>query len=362
METRTTIWPYDILTDPRPAERNDPNNLRCFLICPFKPSEIYDDLFHLIQDVCNQVGEELACKIDCVRADKIDSSGVIHSEIWHEIQTADIVIADVSGFNGNVMIELGVASACRRKENVVILREDNPAEHFLFDIGPTRHILYKRTYSGFKELYSKLNNAIVIALTSAPFVHSSMKTELKHLISDFSTGKDVEWLVGPSLTHRRVTPEYLEFGSLFVFRNSWLSVDMHSISKFKITAEMKFTQLRGVFGWIGITIRSQHFFANYGHLLYLTSTGDVCRTVPENDLGVYHDEKIGNFDNFNPSSHQFYKFCIEADQNSLSMYINGVGDSFSFSEMPYVYPSGRILFQTYNARVGIKTIDILDKT
>lgn len=40
------------------------------------------------------------------------------------------------------------------------------------------------------------------------------------------------------------------------------------------------------------------------------------------------------------------------------MYIDNVGNKFKINEMPYVYPSGKILFQTYNARAGIKNIKI----
>jgi hypothetical protein len=105
MDVRTSVWPFDILNGPQPPERDNPNQLRCFLICPFSPKEVYDDLYLLAQESCNEVGKGLVCEVKCVTADKIESSGVIHSEIWHEIQTADVVVADVSGLNGNVMID-----------------------------------------------------------------------------------------------------------------------------------------------------------------------------------------------------------------------------------------------------------------
>jgi hypothetical protein len=361
METQTAIWPFDTLNDLRTPERTRPDRLECFLISPFTPKDQFDDLHNLIQDVCNAVGEQLQCQLKCERADKIAGPGVIHYDIWFHIQTADVVIIDVTGLNGNVMIELGVAAACRKKENVIIIKEDNPAEKFLFDIGPARHILYKRTSGGFKELSQTLLNTLLISLASAPF-ETKPKTPINLPLNvDFTKAKDVDWLVGPSITHRRITADYLEFGSLFVFRNSWLSVANLELSNFEITAEMKFSQLRNVTGWIGISVRNQNFFANYGHLLYLASNGDVVFTVPENDIGGYHGEPIGTIPNFDPMKPEFFRFRIEAGEQTISMSVNGVGREFRVAEMPFVFPSGRILFQTYVARAGIRRIEIKER-
>jgi len=361
MKVRTSVWPYDILKDPRPPERESPNHLCCFLICPFTPKNLADDLFSMVQTACNFAGKQLACTIKCRRADKIISSGVIHSEIWHEIQTADIIVADVSGLNGNVMIELGVASACRKKEHVIILKEENPEEDFLFDIDPARHIVYKRgTFSGYQEIVQKLSNAILMSSTAAPFEiepEISLSKTPKSLEVDFKESKDMDWLIGPSLTHRRLIPNHLEFGSLFIFRNSWLRVGNFEFTNFKINTKIRFTKFReNTGGWIGISVRNHHFFANYGHLLYVNNEGRVIRTVPEDELGNYKDDEIGKLSNFELD--KAYNFNIEINDKFFSMYIDNVGNKFKIKEMPYVYPSGKILFQTYNARAGIKNIKI----
>lgn len=361
METQTSIWPLDILNDLRTPERTRPDHLECFLISPFTPKDRFDDLHSLVQDVCKAVGEQFQCELKCERADKIAGPGVIHSDIWFHIQTADVIIVDVSGLNGNVMIELGVAAACRKKEHVIILKEDNPAEKFLFDIGPARHILYKRTWDGLKDLSQTLLNALLISLASAPFEIKTRTPVNLPLNADLTKWKDVDWLIGPSVTHRRLTSDYLEFGSLFVFRNSWLSVANLDLSNFDITAEMKFSQLRNVVGWIGISVRNQNFFANYGHLLYLASNGEVVVTVPENDIGGYHGDPIGTIPNFDPMKPDFYKFRIEADEKTISMSVSGISKKFIIAEMPYIFPSGRILFQTYMARGGIRSIEIKEK-
>ena len=356
----TSIWPYDAFKNPVPSERENPNHLCCFIICPFEPKELADDLFNMVQSVCNIVGNQLVCEIECRRADKIISSGVVHPEIWHEIQTADVIIADVSGLNGNVMLELGVAAAIRKKEHIIILKDDNPKEDFLFDISPARHLIYKRSpFLGYQELIQKLSSAILMSLTSAPFqIEPNILDEKpQNLKVCFKGGTDAEWLIGPSITHRRLTQNFLEYGSLFVFRNSWLRVGNFKYSNFKLNTKMKFIKIRDeVDSWIGISVRNHHFFANYGHLIYINKKGLVVITVPENEFGASHDDIIGNYPNFDID--KVFDFNIEINNEYFSMFIDDIGKKYKISEMPHVCPSGNILFQTYCARAGISNIDI----
>ena len=361
VEARTAIWPHDILRDPPTADREGPSHLCCFLICPFSPADVFDDLYSLIQQVCDLLGQQLACRVECVRADRIASSGVIQAEIWHQIQSADAVIADVTGLNPNVLIELGVASACRRKEHVVIIKEDNPNERFVFDIGPARHIVYKRTSQGYQRLFTDLHAAPLMPLTTAPFEIEATSPLTLPFSVNLSDSRRVDWLTGPVSTHRRLLPDSLEFGSLFVFRNSWISIGSQDLSKFGLAARMRFSQLRDLEAWVGISVRSHHFFANFGHLIYLTSTGKVVRTVPEDDLGKYHDEVIGELPHFDVSSPVYHDFHIEVDDEMMNMAVDGVGGTFKLSEMPFVYASGRILFQTCNCRGAINSIKIWPK-
>ena len=80
MKIHTSIWPYDVFKDLIPSDRENPNHLCCFLICPFTPKELADDIFTIAQNACDLVGKQLGCQVECRRADKIVSSGIIHSE------------------------------------------------------------------------------------------------------------------------------------------------------------------------------------------------------------------------------------------------------------------------------------------
>lgn len=361
MSTSTAIWPHDILKEPNVREkRENPAHLKCFMICPFEPKKIFDGLFELINEVCKQIGKSHLCQIECVRADKISSSGIIPAEIWREISTADFIIVDVTGTNGNVMIELGVAAACREKDSIIILKENDPKEGFLFDIGAARHIIYERTYPGFKKLGDQLARAITDCLTPAPYLEDS-ELEIKlPLSTDFSKGQDAPWLVGPSITHRRIISGYLEFGSLFTFRNSWQSIADQEFQNFELRAKMRFTQdLQDpkISSWIGISIRNHGVFADYGHLLYLTNKGEVRKTEPVNEFEKSgKDPLLGELDNFDLT--KFYEFRIKIDNERLSMSVDTVESEHKLVDLSYVHTAGKILFQTYHARAGIKTIGL----
>jgi hypothetical protein len=354
---KTAVWPYDIVKESKIYAREDPNQLRCFLICPFKPKDIFDDLYGVVQNVCFKVGQTNSCKIICIRADKISSAGVIPTEIWDEILSADFIIADVTGINGNVMLELGVTSACREKDNVIIIKEDIQEDPILFDIGSARHIIYNRTYSGYNKLISDLYLAIVKCITVAPY-NGNYKDQLQFPLEfDSKNGFDQNWLICPSMLHRKLTSSYLEFGSLFVFRNSWLSIANLEFKNFELVVEMQFTNLResNDQSWIGISVRNNGVFANFGHLLYLNNRGELRRTVPQDEIH-YEDEKIGVFKNFNLK--EIYRFKIIVNDEYMSMYINEIGNDYTIANMPFVYSSGKILFQTFNARVGVSKIEL----
>lgn len=166
-----SIWPYDSFPEPvLKIDAKSLNKLVCFVISPISQNkERWDDLLKLIRSVCADLSRDLKVPVEVVRADEIASAGVIHPEIWSNIASADVIIADITGQNGNVMFELGVASAWRKKEQVIILRESNLEERFLFDINPARHIEYSYSFEGLTKLKSNLTQIIGQAITSAPF-------------------------------------------------------------------------------------------------------------------------------------------------------------------------------------------------
>jgi hypothetical protein len=99
----------------------------------------------VFQPVCDSVG------LRVIRADKISESGDIPEQIFTLLRDADVVIADVSGGNANVMYELGV----RHTRDLLTIQVGEHAK-LPFDITTIRTIQFKRTAAGFVDLRARL--------------------------------------------------------------------------------------------------------------------------------------------------------------------------------------------------------------
>src|SRR6185295_6768035 len=75
-------------------------------LCPL--TREYDDVYLVIR----QAVEKLGAKV--YRVDEILFSGSIIEQIYASIETADLIICDVSENQGNVMYELGYAHALQK--------------------------------------------------------------------------------------------------------------------------------------------------------------------------------------------------------------------------------------------------------
>ncbi len=113
--------------------------MKIFVLMPFQDE--FDDVHHIIKDAANQVSGAKSSPIECFRADEIAAPGRISDQILEAIQNADLVIADLTGNNPNVMYELGYAHAL--KKPAVILNQT--IEESPFDVKDFRQITYDRT-------------------------------------------------------------------------------------------------------------------------------------------------------------------------------------------------------------------------
>jgi nucleoside 2-deoxyribosyltransferase len=76
--------------------------------------------------------------LDCSRADEITQTGRITEQIVRAISNADIVIADITRANPNVLWELGFADGLGR--TVIVLNQGASSP---FDLHDLRQIRYK---------------------------------------------------------------------------------------------------------------------------------------------------------------------------------------------------------------------------
>lgn len=117
------------------------NMKTCFVVSPIgepdSPTRVNaDKLFrHIIEPVCK------ACDFEAVRADLLDNAGSITQTVVDHLETAELVIADVTEHNPNVFYEMGF----RTRTNKPIIHLKAKGETLPFDISAIRAFEYDLT-------------------------------------------------------------------------------------------------------------------------------------------------------------------------------------------------------------------------
>lgn len=160
--------------------------MRIFLVIPFTSE--FNDITELVRLAVMAGNHQL------VRIDEMMSTGRIVDQIHDEIKKADLVIADISDENPNVMYELGFAQSLG-KPILPIIRK---GESIPFDIASIRTLIYDR---------NRLNDTLSIPLSNY-LAHSNFDKFLKKEITDYEKEKRQKKTVFVSYSH--VDIEFLE--------------------------------------------------------------------------------------------------------------------------------------------------------
>jgi hypothetical protein len=104
-----------------------------FVAMPF--DKAWDDIFYLgIQDTAR------LCGFVCERVDQEAFTGEVLEQVRRRIKAADVVIAELSGANPNVYLEVGYAWGCGRP-TILLMKDEHKPE---FDVQGHRHLRYTR--------------------------------------------------------------------------------------------------------------------------------------------------------------------------------------------------------------------------
>lgn len=125
----------------------DPN--LCFVMMPFAPQ------FQPIYERGIKAPVQ-ARGLTCRRGDDILQPGDVLAQIWTSLVKASVVIADLSGSNGNVLYELGLAHMMGHQ--AILLAQD--ISSVPFDLRQQRHVIYSPTDAGIAKLVTDLSNAL----------------------------------------------------------------------------------------------------------------------------------------------------------------------------------------------------------
>lgn len=121
----------------------------CFYLCPFM--EPFDSIY---RDHAIKALKEEGFSIE--RADEIFGTQPIIEDIWEGINSASIIVADVTGRNPNVMYEIGMAHTVGKP--VVIIAQN--MDDVPFDLKQYRCITYEYTPPGCQLLKDKLKSTV----------------------------------------------------------------------------------------------------------------------------------------------------------------------------------------------------------
>jgi hypothetical protein len=125
----------------------------CFVLMPFA-KEFQDVYDYMIKPSVETAG------LECRRADDIMESGDILAQIYRSLMEARVVIADLTGANGNVLYELGLAHMIGHQ--AILLTQtmgDVP-----FDLRQQRHIIYSLSPAGVQRATRQLQGALSATL------------------------------------------------------------------------------------------------------------------------------------------------------------------------------------------------------
>jgi hypothetical protein len=142
-----------------PYAVGESTQIEIFVLMSFAPG--FDGVYDFVRRSVDQLNasEEL---IRLYRADDIAEPGKITDQIERAIETASVIVADITGLNPNVMWELGYASAYRKP--LVVLNQ-NP-EGSPFDLQQVRQVKYDAVPTSANELllFRHLIQALSVAV------------------------------------------------------------------------------------------------------------------------------------------------------------------------------------------------------
>lgn len=170
-----------------PKQTEESSNRNCFIVTPIggDNTETRRKADGLIDAAIIPVLEEL--DIECHVAHRIDQSGSITKQVIAHLVKDDLVIANLTGLNPNVMYELAVRHAARLPIVVVAEKGTN----LPFDVTTERTVFYIDDMAGVETLKPILKKAIESALKDEepdnPIYNAITDFKMKEVAYDKST-------------------------------------------------------------------------------------------------------------------------------------------------------------------------------
>jgi ADP-ribose pyrophosphatase len=145
---------------------SDSKQKTCFVIMPYgvktdaEGNKINLDIIYefIIKKAIENLNGQDGLQIKCVRCDKIEEAGSIHTEMFDHIARDDIAVVDITTLNPNVFYELGIRHALKRCVTVLMRSQ---ASTIPFNIQGLRVIGYDHNdVDSYAQTREKIQNFI----------------------------------------------------------------------------------------------------------------------------------------------------------------------------------------------------------
>ncbi len=355
------IWPYDVKVGQSSSALNAIRPFKCILLMPFEAR--FDRVAEVIHNTISKKLEEFAANFgpelpQIKRLDWVTSAGVIQQEIWEEITEADLIFCDITGYNPNVMFEAGVAAAWKNIGQVVFIQDRFFKQQSAFDIAPLRYTEYELTSDGLPKFQNQIAQLTINALIAFPDLQGTAPAIQLPLEIDFKSNHDDLRIYTPPFAHRRVVNGALEFGSLHVFSHSWASIGKEQFLNFELEFWARFSNPLSNAGYIGVGLRSQHYYANFAHILYLNQNGSIIITEPnEQPQNFYRDNPLRSATPIDLAA--YHHFRVVFDESALAVQVDDFSQTFQVSQTSKVFGPGLIRFQSHQTWMAVSRVKVI---
>jgi hypothetical protein len=181
--------------------------LVCYVIMPFSAGEVaqeHRDRYSAIVEAAVRaynLDPERTCVIDVKRADDPQNVGRISAAIIADLQSADVVIADLKGLNPNVMYELGIRHSLR-SGTIILVPEEQPLP---FDVNDSYVLRYRDRGRAVTDLAERLKFLTARLMARAPVEDSpvladGLEPETLPRLKLGTLGRELAELIGQRLS------------------------------------------------------------------------------------------------------------------------------------------------------------------
>jgi hypothetical protein len=167
-----------------------------FVISPIGPADsaVRRSTDGLIQAAVRPVLEGQDLKV--VVAHDIAEPGSITQQVIHHLMRAEMVIANLTGLNPNVMYELAVRHAARLP--VVVIAEEGT--RLPFDIADERTVFFVNDMAGVEEFKPRLTDAVKEALLASDLMNPIYRVMATNVLKEVTVRGDVNEYILDQLT------------------------------------------------------------------------------------------------------------------------------------------------------------------